>query len=201
MPVLLERLVRHAEELRERLPDRRDLDLELLDQHLLDVERFLARLARRELELSRRQDRIGDQEVVLRLDELRLLALPQRDRERLRELGDALLGLRAERQAGLVVDQLDDADELLVLRVDDRRDHHLLGPVAGALVDFLQEPQVRVHRLQLDVVVDVLDVDHLLDERDVAGDRMLGDRQLQVLERIEARLDLETIVCLSSPTE
>jgi len=188
--VRLERLVGHAEELGQRRADRRDLDLELLGQHLLDVHRLLARLARGELELPGRQHRVGDQVVVLGLDQRRLLPLAEGDRQRLRQLGDAVLGERAERHARLVVDDLDDADQLLVLVVDDRRHQHLLGAVAGALVHLLQEAQVGVERLQLGVVVDVADVDRALGQRDEAGDRVLGHRQLQVLERVEAGLDL-----------
>jgi len=84
----------------------------------------------------------------------------------------------------------DDPDQLARAALDDRRHELLLGAVAGALVDLLQEAQVRVDPAQLAVVVAVLDVDRLLGERGVAGDRVLGDRQLEVLERIEAGLDL-----------
>jgi hypothetical protein len=43
---------------------------------------------------------------------------------------------------------------------------------------------------KLGVVVAVLDVDRLLGEGNVAGDGVLGDRQLQILEGVEAGLDL-----------
>jgi hypothetical protein len=66
----------------------------------------------------------------------------------------------------------------------------LLGSVAGALIHFLEEAQVGVERAQLGVVVHILDVDRLLRQRDVAGDGMLGNRQLEVLEGIQAGLDL-----------
>jgi hypothetical protein len=101
-----------------------------------------------------------------------------------------VLGERAEGHASLVVDDLDDADQVLRLAVEDRRHQHLLGAVTGALVDLLQEAQVRIQRLQLGVVVDVPQVHGLLGERHVAGDGMLGDGQLQVLERVEAGLHL-----------
>ena len=106
-----------------------------------------------------RQHRVGDQVVVLGLDHLRLLPLLERDRQRLRELDHAFLGQRPERHARLVVDDLDDADQLGAALLDDRRHQHLLGAVAGALVHFLQEAQVRIDRLQLGLVVAVLDVD------------------------------------------
>jgi hypothetical protein len=88
MPLGLEGLVWDAEELRERLADRRDLDLGTPRSAPARCRApFLRCLARCELELARREHRIRDQEIVFRLDELRLLALAQRDRERLRELG------------------------------------------------------------------------------------------------------------------
>ncbi len=186
----LERLVGHAEELGERRADRRHLHLEFVGQHRLDVDGFLPRLARRQLELAGRQHRVGDQVVVLGLRELRLRALLESDADGLRELGHAFLGKRAEGHARLVVDDLDDADQLIRALLEDRRDQLLLGAVAGAFVDLLQEAQVRVDRAQLGVVVAVLDVDRLLGEGDVAGERVLGDRQLQVLERVEAGLHL-----------
>jgi len=68
--------------------------------------------------------------------------------------------------------------------LDDRRDELLLGAIAGALVDLLQEAQVRVDVAQLAVVVAVLDVDRFLASAVVAGDRVLGDRQLQSLKEL-----------------
>ena len=53
----------------------RQLDLELLRQHLLDVDGLLAGRARGQLELGGRDDRVADQEVVLGLEDLRLLPL------------------------------------------------------------------------------------------------------------------------------
>ena len=189
-PVCLVRLVGHTEELGERVADRRDLHLELIGQHLLDVDRLLPSLARGEVELARREHGVGDQVVVLGLRQLRLLALLEGDGERLRELAHPFLGERAERNARLVVDDLDDADQLVRAALDDRRDELLLGAVSGALVDFLQEAQVGIDRAQLAFVVAVLDVDGLLGKRRVASDRVLGDRQLQVLEGVEAGLHL-----------
>ncbi len=189
-PVRLERLVADAEVLRQRLPDGRQLDLELVGQDRFHVDRFLARLARRKVELPGGQHRVGDQVVVLGLDQLRLLALAERDRQRLRQLGDAVLGQRTEGNAGLVVDDLDDADQLVAALLEDRRHQHLLGAVAGPFVDLLQEAQVRIDGPELAFVVDVLDVDRILGQGDVARHRMLGDRELQVLERVQARLDL-----------
>ena len=82
--VSLERLIRRAEEFREGRADRRNLHLELVDEHHLNVDGLLARLARRQLELPGREHRIGDQIIVLGLDHLRLLPLLECDRERLR---------------------------------------------------------------------------------------------------------------------
>jgi hypothetical protein len=185
----LERLIGHAEVLCQRLADRGNLDLKLVDQHGLDVHRLLARLARGELELAGGQHRIGDQVVVLGLDGLRLLALLEGDREGLRQLGHAFFGEPAEGNTRLVVDELENPDQLLGF-IEHRRDQHLLGAVAGALVDFLQEAQPGIDPAQLVVVVDVLDVEHALRHAGIAGDRVLRDRQTQVLERVEAGLHL-----------
>ncbi len=114
----------------------------------------------------------------------------ERDRERLREFAHAFLGECAEGRAGFVVDDLDHADQLGAALLDDRRHELLLGAVSGALVDFLQEAQVRIDRLQFGLVVDVLDVGQLARQRDVARDRMLRDRQLEVLEGVQSGLDL-----------
>src|ERR1019366_1146482 len=183
-----ERFIGHAEEFRQRLADGRQLYLELLYQHLLDVHRLLARRARGQLELRRRYHRVAHQEVVLGLDYLGFLPLPESDRQRLRQLGHALFHQRRKRHAGLVVDDLDDADQLFAFHY--RRHQHLFGAVAGALVHFLQKTQVGVDRLQLAFIVDIPDVNHLLGEGDIAADRVLGDRQLQVLEGIQSGLDL-----------
>src|SRR6266446_902316 len=65
-----------------------------------------------------------------------------------------------------------------------------LSAITGALVDFLEEAQVRVVRLELALVVHVLQVEHPLRQSDVPCDRVFGDRQFQVLEGVEAGLDL-----------
>ena len=96
--IRLEGLVGDAEELRQRRADRGELDLEFLGQDVLDVDRLLARRARRKLELRRRYHRVADQEVVLCLEDLRLLALLERDRQRLSTARSPLLR-RAGRKA------------------------------------------------------------------------------------------------------
>src|SRR5712692_2610314 len=186
----LERFVRHPEKLGKRRADRWNLDLELLDQHRFDVDCLLARRPGCELELRGRDYGIAHKKIVFRLEDLRLLALLERNGQRLTEFGYPLLGKLAERHAGSVVDQLDHADEFAAARLRNGRDQHLLGAITGALVDLLQEAQVRVVRLELALVVDVLQVEHPLRQSDVARDRVLGDGQLQVLEGVEAGLHL-----------
>jgi len=170
--------------------DRGNLDLELLDEHHFDVDSFLARRPGRELELRGGDHGVAHQKVVLRLEDLRLLALLERNGQRLAEFRDPLLGQLSERHAGSVVDQLDDAHEFAAPRLRNGRDQHLLGAITGALVDFLQEAQVRVVRLELAFVVHVLQIEHPLRQSDVARDRVFGYRQLQILEGVEAGLDL-----------
>ena len=174
------RLVGHAEELRQCLANGGQLYLKLVDQHLLDIHRLLACRARGQIELSRRDHRIAHQEIVLGLDNLGFLPLPEGDGQGLCQLGHAFFHQRRERHAGLVIDDLNDADQLFA--VQHRRGQHLLGAVAGALVHLLQKTQVGIDRLQLGLVVAVSDVDHFLGEGDVTAHRVLGDRQLQVLE-------------------
>jgi hypothetical protein len=167
------------------------LDLEFVDQNFLDGEILPSRGAGRQLQLLRGNDGIGHQEIIFRLDGGgRLAALGKGDGQGFAQALDALLGDRRKRSSRLVVDDLDDAQQLAVLRVDDRRHQHLLGPVAGALVHLLQEAQGRIDRLEFGVVIDVADVHRLLGQRDMAGDALVGDRQAQVLERIQAGLDL-----------
>ena len=96
--IRLERLVRHAEKLRQRRPDGRKLHLELVDQHRFDVDGLLARRARREFELRGGNDRVADEKVILGLENLRLLALLERNGQRLAELRDAFLGELSEGQ-------------------------------------------------------------------------------------------------------
>src|SRR5262249_33324342 len=166
------------------------LDLELRGQDIFDVDRLFAAGGRAELELRRGDHRVGDQKIVLGLEYLGFLALLESDRERLAQLGHAFFGQLAEGDAGPVVDQLDHADQVAASGFRHGRHQHLLGSIAGALVDFLEETQVGVVSLQLALVVHVLQVEHLLRQGDEARDRVLGDRQLQILERVQAGLDL-----------
>src|SRR6266852_757960 len=186
----LERFVRHPEKLRKGRANRRNLDLELFDHHRFDVDGLLACRPGCELELRGRDHGIAHQKVVLCLEDLRLLALLEGDGQRLTEFRNPLLGKLSERHAGSVVDQLDHADEFAAARLRNGRNQHLLGAITGALVDFLQEAQVRVVRPELALVVDVPQVEHPLRQSDVPRDRVFGDRQLQVLEGVEAGLDL-----------
>ena len=138
--VCLERLVGHAEVCRQRVADRRQLDLEFIDQHGFDVEVLAARRPRGEIEFLGGNHRIGDQMIVLALDRRgRLLTLLVGDRQRLAQMHRTLLHRRREGLPGLGIDDLHDADQLLALRVDDGRHQHLLGAVTGLDVDLLQE--------------------------------------------------------------
>ena len=174
-----------------RRAERRHLDLEFVDQHRFDIEILAARGALRELQFFSRDDGFGHQPVILVAHlRHRALALAERDRERLAQLHDALLHDRRERLPSPGVDDLNDTDQLLGLAIDDGRHQHLLGAVAGLGVDRLEEIQLRAVGLEFNVVVHVADVDDPLVDRDEAGDRLLADRQLDVLERIEAGLHL-----------
>ncbi|EXI74302.1 MAG: hypothetical protein AW07_01844 [Candidatus Accumulibacter sp. SK-11] len=78
-----------------------------------------------------------------------------------------------------------DAEQLAGLRVADRRNQHLLRPVTGPLVDRLEETQTLAVFSQFFLVVDVTDVDGLARRGNVAGDTLLGNRQADVLVRVE----------------
>ena len=188
--VCLERLVGHAEIGGKRLAQRRQLDLEFLDQNRLHVEVLAPRRALRELELFRRNDRVGDEPIVLGAHRHHALALAERDRERLAQLHHAFLHGRRERLPALEVDDLHHADQLFALALRHRRDQHLFRAVAGLGVDCLEEVQLRAVGLELHVVVDVADVDHALVAGDEPRDRLLVHRQLDVLERVQAGLHL-----------
>ncbi len=166
------------------------LDLELVDQNFLNIEILPPRGACCQFQFLRRYDSIGNQEVVLCLDDLRrLAALGKGNRQGFAQALDTFLGNRSERSARLVVDELDDTEQFVALRIDNRRHQHLLGAVAGALVDFLQEAQRRIDRLELGLVIDVANIHGLLGQCDMTGDALVGDRQAQILERRQAGLD------------
>ena len=118
----LERFVRRPEKLRKGRANRRNLDLELFDQHRFDVDGLLACRPGCELELRGRDHGIAHQKVVFCLEDLRLLALLERDGQRLAELRHSLLGKLSERHAGSVVYQLDHADEFAAARLRNGRD-------------------------------------------------------------------------------
>ena len=190
------RLVRHVEISRQRLADFVQLDLEFIDQHGFDVEILAACRARRQLQLLGRDDRVRHQVIVLALDPGNgLLALAKRDSQGFRNVRRAFFHERRERLPALGIDDLHNADQFLGLRVYDRRGQHLLGAIAGLDVHLLQEIQLRAVGLEFLFVVDVADVDHLLMHRDKAGDTLLCDRQLQVLERVKPGLDLRDDGC------
>ena len=140
----------------------RCFDLEFPDQHFLERNALAPCRTLRQIELPGRNDGAGDQIVVLGTrHRLRLLALREGDRQGLRQALRAFLRDRPERQILLVVDELDDAKQFAGRRIEDRRHQHLLGTIAGALVDFLQESHVRAIALQFHVIVDIVDVDGL----------------------------------------
>src|SRR5262249_17471025 len=103
--IRLEGLVGSSEELGQRRSYWGKLDLKLLSQDVFDVDCLLARRARRELELRGGDHRVADQKIVFSLEDLRFLALLERDGERLTQLGHPLFCQLAERYAGFVVDQ------------------------------------------------------------------------------------------------
>src|SRR5688572_15232598 len=186
----LERLVGHVEIRRERLADGAHLYLELVEQHRFDVEVLSPRRTRRQLELFGRYHRVGHQVIVLSLDQRsRLLTLTESNGQRLAQVSRAVFHHWRKRLSRLRVDNLHHADQLFCLRIHDRRHQHLFRAIARLAVYLLEEIELRTVRLELFFVVYVADVDHLLVHRNKAGDALLGDRQLQVLERVQPRLD------------
>jgi hypothetical protein len=130
-----------------------------------------------------------DQVVVFGLGRaLGALVAPEQDRHVLGEFDHRLLDHQRERQPVLGIDELHHAHQIARLRVGHRRGEHLHRAIPGAPVHLLQEAQLRAVALQLLVLVDVANVDELVREGHVAGDRVLADRQLQILERAQARL-------------
>ncbi|EXI67244.1 MAG: hypothetical protein AW08_02079 [Candidatus Accumulibacter adjunctus] len=186
-----ERLIGHAAELRQCAADRRQRHLEIGGQHLLEVELLAACRLLRQIEFGSRDDRVTDQRVVprLRYRWRRIASLREGDGERLRQRLDALVGDCRKRGVRAIVDQLHDTEQFARLRVADRRHQHLLRAVTGALVDRFQETEPRTVFRQLVLVVDVAQVERPARYGNVAGDALLGNRQTDVLVRVEARLD------------
>ena len=90
-----EGLVGNVEELRQRGAQRGRRDLELGQQHFLDIDVLAARGARRQFEFLGRHHGIEDQAVVLRLDDMgERWRVREGDRQRLAQARDALLGDR-----------------------------------------------------------------------------------------------------------
>ena len=81
-------------------------------------------------------------------------AAAEGDGQRLGKLRDALVH-HGQKGGRLVVDDLDHADQVARLRIEYRRDQHLLGAVAGLVSTAFRKLQMRVVGLQLRVVVDI----------------------------------------------
>src|SRR5205085_10596052 len=129
---------------RQRLADCAQLDLEFIDQNTLNVEILAPRRTRCKLKFLRRDDSVCYQMIVLafrRSDGL--LALMKGDRKRLTEVSCAFFHCLRKRLAILGIDDLDDADQLLGLRIDYRCHQHLLGAIARLEVDLLEKIQLR----------------------------------------------------------
>ena len=189
--VLLEWLVRHAEVAAQRIPQRRQLDLEFVGQHGLDIQILAARGTLRQFEFLARDDCVGDQRVVFAAHlHHRALALAEGNRQRLGQRNHAIFHHRRERLPGLVVDDLHDADQFLGLGFEHRRHQHLLGAITGFCIDRFQKIQLCAVGFELNIVVNVADVDDPLVGRHKTRDRLLVDRQLDVLERVQPRLHL-----------
>ena len=138
--IRLVRLVWHAEKLGEGVAHRVHLDLELVDQHILDLEVLASSRARRKLELIRRDHRHCDEVVELSAEQqLRLVPLLERYRQSFRNMRHTLLRELGKRCPRPRVDELDHTQELVSRSVDDRRNEHLPRAVAGALVHLLEK--------------------------------------------------------------
>ncbi len=170
------------------LPSAAGTDLEFVDQHFLDVDSLAAGGAGRQFEFRRREHRVGHQMVVFCFDCGNLLALAQCHRHALRQLLYAFLDHRRKRGAGLVVDDLDDADQVAAV-IQNRRDQHLLGAVARALVHFLQKTQLRAEGCQFLHIIDILDVEHFFMHCRITGNALFGNRQFEILEGVQAGFD------------
>ena len=88
-----------------------------------------------------------------------------------------------------VVDELEYANQIAFsFRSQDRHRQHLLGTVACTLVHRFEETERWCMPLEFGVVIDIGDVDDLAVVRGKSGDAGVIDRQLYVLERLQASL-------------
>ena len=153
-----------AEELAERLQDLLLRDAHLLDQDLRDVQLVDAGGGDRLLDVLLRDEALVDQRAELgRLVGARgAVLVVEGDAQDLRELLRRLHVPGGEGAAAPLVDQLEDAQQVLV--EEDRRREDLGRAEAGVLVPARVEAQARVERRELGRVVGVLDVDRLAGE-------------------------------------
>ncbi len=129
--------------------------------------------------------------VVLCLDDvIRSRTQRECDGQRFAQSLDALVLEAGERGSSLIVNDLHDAEKIIGMVVDDGADQHLLGAIPGPTIHFLQEAQVRADSLELRFIIDITDIDDLTLQGDVTRNALVGNRQLEILERVQSRLDL-----------
>ncbi len=115
-------------------------DLEFVDQHVFDVQILAPRRPGGELHFFGRQHGIGNQVIVFAAQHRRrAAALAQGDLQSLAQVRRTFFGNGRKGLAALGVDDLHDANQFVGSAVYDRRHQHLLGAVAGSLVDLLEE--------------------------------------------------------------
>ena len=163
-------------EARQGLPDVLFGYLEIAHQHGLHRLLELSGIADGLFQVFVRDDAVADQVIEFGLlPFLRgFLVVEKGDRQ---DLGDLLRrGLVVGGEAGtaLLVDELDDAEQVLV--VEDGGGEDLGSPVAGLLVPAPVESQLRTDLLELVVVVGLDDIHHFPGGRAVARDTLLTDR-------------------------
>ena len=189
----IETLIRYAEKARQRGADVRRGNVVALQQQGLNGLAVLARHLHALRQLLCGEQSVGDQSVIAggfapRIHCCFLYALADRNGQCLAKLGDAIDFQLVEAALALVVDELQHA--LQHVAFQNRCHQHFTCHVAGALVDFFQKGQRRMNLLERLGVIDIGQIDQLLAERDVAGDALRRDRQLQFPIAFEARLDL-----------
>jgi hypothetical protein len=171
---------RRVEELREGAADLLLGDLVVLDQDLGDVELVDARIADRVLQVLLGDEPLVHEQAVLR----RLVAaggamlVVESDAQDLGELLGRLLVLGREGPAAALVDELQDAQQVLLEQ--DRRGQDLAGAEVARLVPARVELEVRMKAGELAGIVGVLDVRGLAAQGREAGDgpEGLGDADL-----------------------
>ena len=91
--------------------------------------------------------------------------------------------------AVLGIDNLNNADQITRLGFHNRRHQHLLGAVAGFGINCLEKIKLRTDRLEISILVYITNIQHTFVDGNKSGNRLLIDRQLDVLEGIQADFD------------